>query len=278
MTFFNRRAAIDVELKSGEVLRIENLRVEFDVQKENKAAANKASIRVYNLSENSRSKIRERDAFVRVFCGYEGEGGAGLVFVGNAQFIFSQWETPDIVTIIEAQDGIKTTRESRTSFGYGPGTSAQTVLNRIIGDMDLIPRQSFNASGTYPNGYAFNGRCRDALDEVCGKFGLTWSVVDNQIQILPTGGSTNRVYLLSPETGLINTPERLANQDGDLDGAKRTEAEWKLTCLMNPNLNPGDRVEIRSRQAAGIFRIDKLQHVGDTRGSDWYTIVEVRGA
>lgn len=276
MTFFRRSAAIDVELKSGEILRVRDLRIAFEVSKENKPSANKAEIKIYNLSQTTRNKLREKDALVRVFCGYEGEGGAGLVFVGNAQYIVNEWQTPEIVTTIEAQDGIRATRESRVSLSYGNNTKAKTVLDRVIGEMGLIPRQTYATNGFFPQGYSFNGRCKDSLDEICNRFGLTWTIVDNQIQILQKGSDTERVYLISPESGLINTPERCEDQEGDLEKGRTDSPEWKVTSLLNPSLNPGDRMELRSKDANGIFKIDTVKHMGDTRGQEWYTVCEVR--
>ena len=72
-----------------------------------------------------------------------------------------------------------------------------------------------------------------------------------------------------------------------------TEVGVKVKSLMLPNLKLGRRIEIQSISAkinignlvfrkvpptigVGIYRIDKLQHVGDTHSNDWFTNIEGR--
>lgn len=278
MALFKRTVAIDVELKNNDVLRIRNLRVEFQIEKTKDPTANKAEIKITNLSDETRARIREKDALIRVFAGYEGDLGLVLLFSGNIQHLANDWATPDIVTKIEAQDGQRQLRESRASFSYGNRTSANTILNRLANEIGLPLRQDFNVPGSY-QGFSFNGRARDGMDEVCRRFGYTWSIQDGEILIVPRSGNTGRVAtLLSSNTGLINTPERLSDQEGELDGAIEKELEWKLTSLLNPRLSPGALVQLESKQAKGLFQTEKVRHYGDTRGKSWYSEIEVKGA
>lgn len=276
MPFYNRTVAADIELKSGDVLRVRNLRIKFQIEKTRDSTSNKAEIEITNLSENTRSKIREKDALVRLFAGYDGDLGAVLLFVGNAQHVVNNWETPDIVTKIEAQDGMRTVRETRTSFGYSNRTSVNTIVNRLANELGIPLRQDFNIPGFY-NGYSFNGRAKDALDEICRKAGYEWSVQDNEIQIISKTGSTEQLAVkLTPANGLLNYPERLADQEGKFEEALENELEWKITSLLNPRLTPGALVEIESQEANGVFIIEKVRHYGDSRGQEWYSEIEVK--
>jgi len=276
MTFYNRVAAVDIELKSGEVLRVRGLRIEFQIEKTKNSTANKAEIKITNLSEDTRTKIREKDALVRLFAGYEQDLGAVLLFTGNAQRIVNTWETPDIITNIEAQDGQRTLRETRASFSYGNKTSANVILNRFANELGLPLRQDFNIEGSY-QGYSFNGRAKDGIDEITRRFGYQWSIENGEILIVPKSGNTGRIATkLTPQTGLVNTPERLIDQEGEFDEALEKELEWKITSLLNPRLSPGSLVDIESKQANGLYQIEKVRHYGDTRGGDWYSEIEVK--
>lgn len=276
MTFFKRTAAVDVELKSGEVLRVRDLRVEFQIEKTKESTPNKAEVKISNLSEGTRAKIREKDALVRVFAGYEGDLGPVLLFVGNSQHIVNKWETPDIITHIEAQDGQRQLRETRVSFSYGDKTSANVIVTRLANELGLPLRQDFNITGFY-QGFSFNGRAKDGIDQVTRRFGYSWSVVDGEILIVPKEGNTGTIAVrLSPESGLVNTPERMNDQEGEFEEALEKELEWKITSLLNPRLNPGALVELDSKQAKGIFQIEKVRHYGDTRGNNWYSEIEVK--
>jgi len=276
MTFYNRVAALDVELKSGEVQRTENLRIEFQIEKTKDSTANKAEIRVSNLSQETRAKIRERDALVRLYAGHSQDLGLALLFIGNSQHIVNNWETPDVITQIEAQDGQKVLRETRTSFSFSGRISANVILTRLAGALGLPLRRNFNVPGYY-EGFTFNGRAKDGLDQVTRRFGYTWSVVDNEILIVPKAGNTGSVAVrLSPETGLVNTPERMNDQEGEFEEALEKELEWKITSILNSRLNPGALIDLDSKQAKGLFQIEKVRHYGDTRGQDWYSEMEVK--
>lgn len=276
MALFKRIAEVDIELKSGEVLRVRELQIRFDVEKTKDSTTNKCEIKISNLSDETRSKIRERDALIRLFAGYENDIGPALIFSGNAQTIFNKWETPEIVTNIEAQDGIRTLRETRSNFSYGNQTSANTIVNRLSNDIGLPLRQDFDIQGAY-QGFSFNGRAKDGLDVVCEKFNYSWSIQDNEILIVPRSGNTGRIAtVLNANTGLVNTPERISDQEGEFDEAIQKELEWKLTSLLNPRLQPGSLVELQSKQANGLFQIEKVRHYGDSRGTDFYSEIEVK--
>ncbi len=276
MTFYNRSVAADIELKNGDVLRITGLRVKFQIEKTRDSTTNKAEIEITNLTQQTRSRIREKDALIRLFAGYEGDLGAVLLFVGNAQRIVNDWETPDIVTKIEAQDGMRTVRQTRTSFSYGNRTSVNTIVNRLANELGVPLRQDFNIPGFY-DGYSYNGRAKDALDEITRQAGYDWSIQDNELLIIPQNGSTERIGVkLTRDSGLVNLPERLADQEGEFEEALDTELEWRITSLLNPRLTPGGLVEIDSQQVAGVFSVEKVRHYGDSRGQDWYSEIEVK--
>jgi hypothetical protein len=275
MTFYNRVAAVDIELKTGEILRVRGLRIEFQIEKTRNSTANKANIKITNLSETTRNKMREKDALVRLYAGYVGDMGASLLFVGNAERIINSWDTPDIVTEIEAKDGQQALREVRSNFSFGNNTSANAVVGRLAKDLGFPLHQDFDIKGTY-NGFSFNGRAKDGLDQVTSRYGYDWSVINNEILIIPKGGASMRTAVrLSPETGLVNTPERMIDQEGKFNDALKQPLEWKINSLLNPRLDPGTLVDLDSKQAKGLFLIQKVRHYGDTRGADWFSEIEV---
>lgn len=290
MPLFDRRAAVEVETLSGEALRVDGLRIAFDVLKTRTSATNTCEVNIWNLSPDSRAKIREKDAFFRVLAGY-GEDGLEQIFVGRAQFALSQRDTPDFVTRIEVQDGVRELREFRVSVSFRPGATVQQVLLELVRLLRLPLRQAFSASGSYPRGYTYVGPVKEALDQVCRRAGLEWSVQDGQILITAEriGRGQDTALVISPETGLIGSPERINYIKGELDGddsgaAKRGEnadetpdPEWRVLSLLRPRVLPADIVEIRSETIEGRFLVDSVRHSGDTRGQDWYTELELRG-
>ena len=95
--------------------------------------------------------------------------------------------------------------------------------------------------------------------------GLTWSIQDCQMLFLgPTQYVGTDPVLLEPGTGLVGSPE--AGEKGVV--AARS--------LLQPDLLPGQRVQIKSAQVDGFFRIEKTVFSGDTRGGEWYADLECK--
>ncbi|CAA9246142.1 MAG: hypothetical protein AVDCRST_MAG95-1649 [uncultured Adhaeribacter sp.] len=148
---------------------------------------------------------------------------------------------------------------------------------------------------TWENGLAYHGAARTALDKACSATGLAWSIQNGTLQIIRSGGNTNRtVFDLGVESGLVGSPERLRRgsqevlpDDPNADPKKSAAAQkaksrqfvsptqeedgWRVRSLILPSLVPGDRVKISSRTIEGVFTIRNLLHMGDTRGGEWVT-------
>lgn len=138
---------------------------------------------------------------------------------------------------------------------------------------------------TFANGFSFIGAGRTCLDKVCAGTGLSWSIQNNVLQIIEQGGSTKvEAVKLNVDSGLIGSPERIVKGVKRIDKqktrkVKKTKADkkagWRVKCLLQPTLNPGDLVYVESVPITGWFKIESLKHIGEYRGSQWYTVMEV---
>mgnify|MGYP000988598499 CR=1 FL=1 len=65
------------------------------------------------------------------------------------------------------------------------------------------------------NGYSFVGTVSDALQDLAVQYDFEWSIQNGEIQILTKNSSTTlKAFLLSAETGLIESPNRtIKNKD-----------------------------------------------------------------
>lgn len=87
-------------------------------------------------------------------------------------------------------------------------------------------------------------------------------------------------YIINQNSGMINSPER-------------TDVGVTVKNLLIPELKLGRRIQIKSITETinvgnlffrkvpsikneGIYRIDKLIHIGDTRGNEWETTISGR--
>jgi hypothetical protein len=291
---FNRVAAVEIQPVAAPALafRVEGVRIEFTVKKDRDKTSNTAEVNLYNLAEDTRARFR-RDDLLLLYAGYEDETGAELVFAGDLVTVAHETRPPEIITKLEANDGGRRGREKRIALSYSADTSAPQVLQDILKQYGAaikafgtsIPAAKFRdkflerfRDSKYLQGFTFEGRAEDALEKLGKRLGLTITSQNNELKIIAEDGDDGspQVVLLSPETGLIGSPERLAKREEDAKDKPKEEG-WKITALLQPKAEPGGVVAVQSAAIGQQtqFQVQRLTHKGDTHGQPWETVLEV---
>lgn len=242
-----------------------DLRMTFQVERNTRRDPGKAQIELWNPDPVS-AEVIERGAVVQLLAGY-GQIPA-LIFSGSISKRGVRWrkDGPDTIVSIEAGDGEELYRNSPYRHHWTAGTPRDLILADILRTMGvgLDPTSIPLPPLVYNTDVTFFGPARKAMDEVVGAAGWEWSFQDGNVLILPPGTpSTDTAPLVTPDTGLIGAPEK-------------TDEGIDLTTLLNPAIRPGRPIQVVSRWVKGWFKVRKLEHQGDSRGSDWYTSLEAR--
>jgi hypothetical protein len=103
------------------------LAVTFEVSKSLGREPNRASVKVANLSKQTRESLEQADEpELQIRAGYQEQGLQDTIFVGDTQDIYSTREGADIWTMIESEDGGRSRRrpcygahDDRRSYGGG---------------------------------------------------------------------------------------------------------------------------------------------------------------
>lgn len=257
---FLRRWAVEVGPPGGEGKRWEDLRVTFSVSKTSGSDPNEVRLSVYNLSEASRQFCERRKTAVRLFAGYGGNIrliAAGEIDKSESRQVGTAWETE-----ISAADGL-------TAYGavihesLGPNTTELAVVQAVARELGVVVGTITGlGSQSFGHGRVLSGPARYELDALCKTRGLRWSIQDGALQIYPVGSSTDApAVLLTEATGLIGSPEK-------------TESGYRLVSLLQGGINPGQLIEVRSRDASGIYVAQSVTHDGDSHGAPWYTDID----
>jgi predicted Rdx family selenoprotein len=271
-----RKVVVDVIPVLGIPRRISDLRVKFKIVKTLERNPNRAEVQIYNLAPKTKSLLEAKNTKLRVSIGYlgltpEGKTAALVessstvetVLIGDVTKAVHKGEFPDIITKIEVGDGTNKHRNSRHDKGYPPGTKFKQVVRDVVDSMGLghgpeegIPDKSF------AHGISLSGLSREHLTELLEDEGLEWSIQDETVQILPQDkGTSESIIFLSPETGLIGSPNPTA---------KGVE----FTSLLQPRLRPGRRVQLESREFKGIFKVRTVTQEGDSHKEDFFSKCE----
>lgn len=269
--YFDRVCAIDISPD----IRVDNHKIRFEIKKSIAADKNYCRVDIYNLGENTRNKItNDINSLVKVQAGYSYNTNLVEIGQGNISNVFHRFSRPDIITTIYSKDGFNATRDTIVSLSFGENTPLRAIINAIIEKLGLpVKFTDYDKSAVLQNGYSFIGTIPNALNELAQKFNFRWSIQNGQIQILSNDKGTNRqTVFLSANTGLIDNPEKVIETKlvGKMQGN-----EYRVTALMQPQVEVGDLIKVESRIIEGNYIINELEHIGDTRGNEWFTIMTV---
>lgn len=307
MPLFNRVAELIVGQSGKEGILIKDLRFSFSIEKTLTETLNTSTIRIYNLSPSSRKVVETPNNAAILKAGYLEDKGAVTIFVGIVRRSITLREGPDWITELELDDGLIAYRDTKLTTGFKPGARAIDVLT-FVADQFGLPVRKLPPNiqqKIYPNGFPAVGRVRDAMSRVCNYLGLEWSIQNQEIQVIKKGGNTERTAIvLSPDTGLIGSPELEAKTMSDKLAAKQgitTKSDgvvvkksdkitasgkepkdrlevhgYKVRSLMQPTIVPGDVLKVEAEGVNNFFKVEKITHQGDTHGSEWETECNVR--
>lgn len=261
-----------------DTLRVEGLRMSFRVQKTTKREPNTLELKIYNLSEQTRARLQGVGVPVILSAGYL--GNAAVIFQGDSRTIDHLREGVEWITRIRCGDGERAYQWSHFSESFAPGTSVADVIRGAakalglnLGNLeDELGRGAFRGGLTqFAHGYTAHGKAGLELDKLLRTVGLSWSVQDGALQILRgSDPAPGRAVLLTPDTGLVGSPEHNAPDK------KGKPPLIKFKSLLQPQIRCGGTVEIRSAAVKGQFRVESLDHSGDTASAEWYTGGEVQ--
>lgn len=266
-----------INVQVGDKFFPNNLRITFDIVKTNESICNQVSITIYNLSENSRNEIKDLDTEISLYAGYAQYGGPKLVFKGNVLRVNHTYALPEIMTKIEAGDGVKALREARHSVSFEEKTKVKDVLQKVSSNLGLEIRElPKDVEGEYTQGFSHSGSVKDALDKVCQRCEATWSIQDNQLQITKDeSASVHAPVKINKIDGLLEKLEPLGDVRQYLLGSgDAIKAGYKFRALLNPDIQPGRKLTLGGYP--GAFRVERVQHQGDNMQGDFISIVEVK--
>lgn len=260
----------------GDTVEITDLRMQFKVSKSLAKEPNKCEITITNLSDHSRGELEKKPIEVQLAAGYD--GAPRLLFRGDLRYGPSKLEGTDWTTTIQVADGARAISHARMSKSYKPPIRVSQVLSDVAASMDMVlppeVEQSSELKQALANGISTHGPTRDILTRLLAPYGYNWSVQNGELQILKDGDvRKGDAILINEAAGLISSPERTVPEK---PGAK---SELTFQILLYPELAPGQLIKVESRDIDGQFRIQEVEHSGDSWGDgedSWTSSVKAR--
>lgn len=237
--------------------------IDFDVQRNTLASLNYAVLRVYNLSQETRTRIAKdvisTDISRKVifYAGYGEDNAENLpvVFKGNITKCWSVREGDSFVTQIEAFDGGFASANAIYNNQFIKATPLQAMIASIAGTLAPFG-VAVGAIGTYPGelgrGNSFSVGTLELLQTLSGNgFFIDNMKVNllNDSECLPASG----IPLINSQTGLLGTPVR-----------EQTQLSFDI--LFEPRVTAGQFIVIDSQTGLqnhnGKYKVNLVKHKG----------------
>lgn len=254
------------------------IHISFSVQKQELESSNTAKVQVWNLNKQNLATLEAENCFLLLKAGYGNT--LPVILSGTVSHTSTRKDGSDMLTEIEVVDGLMEVRDTWVSMSYAGLVNTKKILDDTAAQMGLTVTYSYNAAfADIPNGFSFVGQAKNALSKACAVSGLEWSIQNGVLQIKKPGDVMNReVYVIGPDTGLIEIPERV--QISSSDDAGTPQMGYDLVYLLNGAIGVGDYVQVQSKYLTGFFRVYSLEIDGDNLSGAWQCkarVLEVTG-
>ena len=277
-TASTRRAEVHITspLLGSRTLRIADMRIRFRLKLSTLSASRNSTLAISNLREETVAAIT-RGARIVIYAGYS-RGPYGSIYTGIAADVDQDDETLErdlnitLTQTGQGGQGATTTPVDGRFRGKGqhPFWPAETRLRTIFRDHARLLGYQLAAHSDIPSEpigivWQIANNTKLSLDGLARRYNRTWWA-DGQRLVVGRYRTPLRSIghiTLQESTGMIGIP---AYTDDGFTGK----------ALLSGVAKPGARVTVRSRRVRGTFALVEVDHIGDSWGAKWETVM--RGA
>jgi hypothetical protein len=257
-----------------------NLDFSFEVPFEDSDEPPVATVKVTNLSANTRANIKKNDPVI-LNAGYE--GNIGCILIGKVTGLKHSQSNVDwtsTLTVMPCADEILNGLVNKT---YNANITAMAMVRDLLNIFGVeVSKCELSINKSYPRGRVCRGNLKQVLTEIIVSECKSRLVVrtTGQVYITKADDGVNNGILLTPATGLLRTnEEKIAipietAANSQKTGTNRDEDYISRSCLLHHGIAPTEVVKFQSADLNGKLLVVKGKHVGGRTG-DWKTTMEL---
>lgn len=242
------------------VFDYEELDIDFEVKCTDDNKSDIATIKLYNLSENTRQKLKLNQD-VSIDTGYRELHG--VIFNGIVESIVTKRDENDFITIIEATPNNRAYTNTIINRQFKAGIKASEVIKQIETmcnfTMDI---KELGKDTIYPNGKVFSGRLSNVIPILARDTGTICRFTNTTIEFKLPNKVYSSVIYLGGEQGLIRIDKKMDKAEIKKDSKKDNKSSKKnnkssgkqkfdIECLLIPLIKIGQLLEIESTTFKG---------------------------
>lgn len=260
MSSFNRAYILKATKGTQEITIQPPFRLQFQCNKSTEGdALNKLQCTVYGLKESTRGIFQrddDADSLVKIELSVGYDGTIKRLFIGDLHRGGSGLTSNGFVTSFESQDG---GHDYLNSYTATTVSGKENAIDAIISDMPNTTKGKITAAPELVRPKVLMGASSKLIEDLTGD-GESFYIDEGKINIVKSDEVvSNYTPVVSPETGLITTPE--------VEGLKRT-----FETMLNPFIILGGKLSLQSSidpKANGVCKVTSIAYNGDTEGQDW---------
>jgi len=273
---FMRQVEVIIGPKGGEGVKINGLKISFNIEKTDKPESNTAKIEIYNLSKETHDKICVAGNHCTLKAGYTDETVTAILFGDVVKGIRKKVDA-DYISEIEVKDGRVPVMAGQVSVSYAKDTDALTIVQDLIDAIGLPSKgtELIPSGAKYPGAFSDIGQAADILRKVLNKYELRYTIQNEMIYILKDGEAAESTGLrLTPETGLLTIPQPVSDKTEETDTTQNPANKWEFKTMLFPQLIPGAACKVESSSITTEMKISKAKFQGDNWLSDFCINIE----
>ncbi len=273
---FIRNVEVTIGPRGGEGIKINELKIAFEIEKTDMPESNTAKVQIYNLSKETHDKISVAGNHCTLKAGYTDETITAILF-GDVVKGSRQKSGNDYVTEIEVKDGRVAVMAGQVSVSYAKKTDVLTIVQDLIAAIGLPSKgtELIPSDAKYRGGFSDIGQAADILRKVLNKYELRYTIQNEMIYILKGGEVTESSgLLLTPESGLLTIPQPISDKTEETDTEKEAVNKWSFKTMLFPQLIPGAACKVESSAITTEMKITKAKFVGDNWSADFAIEIE----
>ena len=251
--------------------KIEEPRIELDIQRKASDTPDTCSVMIYNLSRQNEQRIKDKGTDISVEAGYQNR--TGIIFQGKIARVTR--ERKQLARITKIWLGVGGAGPTGLRGTFSMSYKNPTTVRKIVADiaqsftppLDLGPLNAIPANLEKKTWNQTSPSSR-ALTALLDGFDIDW-YEDNGVLRFNREGITQAdksTIKINPKTGMIGTPTE-------------TENGLRVRSFLNPLLELGVNVDIESEQTPSVngrYKVVELMHRGDNWDGQFTTDLELR--
>lgn len=238
----------------------EDIDIDFDIKCTDDNKSDVAKIKIYNLSETTKQKIKQNQD-VSITAGYEEMNG--VIFNGIVESIQHSREESDIVTTITATPNNRAYTNTIINRQFKAGIKASEVIKQLEKmcnfKMDI---KELVKDTVYPNGKVFSNRLSNVISVLAKDTSTIARFTNTTIEFKAPNKSYSSVLKLSGEQGLIRI-EKKQEQSQKKEKEDNKKSEKKKQSKDKKNEKEQDKYDIEALLVP-IIKIGQLLEIEST--------------